>query len=135
MNGRIIKFRAWDKEHKIMLKWHPNADAIKEAIPFDGGDEWTERCDVMQFTGLLDKNGKEIYEGDIIEYTEILNNFPSKLSCLGKIIYGSQGDFCMEVLDKTMLVIPIRRNFSLVIGNIFEDSNLLGYPAIKTKEI
>ena len=60
---REIKFRAWDK---IMNKWmHPVWD-ITNPFPINNGHE------IMQFTGLTDKNGKEIYEGDICKYKDEL---------------------------------------------------------------
>jgi hypothetical protein len=51
---REIKFRAWDKEEKEMLDWHNWCIEIKDAIPNDAGDEWYERCIVMQYTGFKD---------------------------------------------------------------------------------
>lgn len=71
---REIKFRAWDKQAKEMLTWLEHSDWIKDAIPHCHGDEWTERCIVEQYTGLKDKNGKEIYEGDKVEMEYKLNN-------------------------------------------------------------
>ena len=63
---REIKFRAWNDNKKEMF------DPVGEI------DLNNER--VMQYTGLKDKNGKEIYEGDIIEWTgePLLKDVPNK---------------------------------------------------------
>ena len=72
---RDIKFRVWDPKGKRM-RYLENADFIIEySGPSVFKDHVTgERVPVdwklMQYTGLTDKNGKNIYEGDIIEYED-----------------------------------------------------------------
>ncbi|HPM41596.1 MAG TPA: YopX family protein [bacterium] len=56
---REIKFRAWDRELNIMM---PVSGLSFEA-------SISAKYEIMQFTGLYDKNGREIYEGDIVRQT------------------------------------------------------------------
>ena len=73
---REIKFRAWNKEDKIMVdlqKITPLAlnDMMNTQLNLQGRSglfiPFFKELELMQYTGLKDRNGKEIYEGDIIK--------------------------------------------------------------------
>jgi len=60
---REIKFRAWIEESKTM-------ETGLFGLRSDGKPSFNKDAILLQFTGLTDKNGKEIYEGDIVNFCE-----------------------------------------------------------------
>lgn len=126
---RIIKFRLWDKENKEMKV--PLSPVWFEENYY-GDDDFAkcadyEDCVLMQFTGLYDKNGKEIYRGDVVKYW--VGDKPRQI---GKITWGGwQYSFTRVVEGKESTDFfgynseDINPNNLEVIGNIYENPELL----------
>lgn len=115
--SREIKFRAWDIHCKHMLDHSDLIDVV------DGGgsviqmilDESIE-CHLMQYTGLKDRNGVEIYEGDILRCDEG-QNWRVLWSFDGAKWVTINGDL-IEDLAETFC-------YDEIIGNIHENPDLL----------
>jgi len=62
---REIKFRVWDRKGKYMKTTKQAVNTILQKVILESPDK--DDYILMQYTGLKDKNGKEIYEGDIVK--------------------------------------------------------------------
>lgn len=115
--SRVIKFRAWDG--KQMLQHHEiNFDWLQE-----GDFTWVKP---MQFTGLFDRNGKEIYEGDIVKDSELVYYIRfgeisfDEYAGIGWLLCGIP-----EKDDNNFFISPDDVSVIEVIGNIYENSDLI----------
>jgi len=113
--NRPIKFRVWDKrETKGMSTQNMLYDAQLHHLWQDFVDY--PGYELMQYTGLTDKNGKEIYEGDIIhlKFGELNANLVVKWDKYMGLKYHNGGWTSMVHVD----------THGEVIGNIFENPEL-----------
>ena len=131
---REIKFRAWDKLQKNMGVEFSLADAAYEGFPYpfvDANGDYNSNADyeVMQFTGLLDKNGKEIYEGDILRYTKSYRKEGEKKSQTElhywEVFFGDSGSWMSRRQGSTDERLSNKHDTHEVIGNIYENPDLL----------
>jgi hypothetical protein len=116
-----LKFRAWHKFHKKMFTLTSEED-IANGIAFvaEGGEDfegWDAEDEderpivVMQSTGLFDKNGKEIFEGDIL-----------KSNCACADVNWFDGRFVIDVWNLSTF---LQDQDAEIIGNVWENSDLL----------
>jgi len=120
--SRVIKFRAWDIQDKMMFTpveiiWSERTGERLDIRRAGGLNDFWRNAELMQFTGLLDKNGKEIYEGDIIDD---LCGHIFKVEDITPIHKEMYYDF--DRYDDFMSMSDVDY---MVIGNIYEHPNLL----------
>jgi len=121
---REIKFRAWNSRERKMTT--PALWVNELNLPCNQLGSAPD-TPLMQFTGLLDKNGVDIYEGDILLCKD--DSFPVEVKfhsdgCFRPFLYGLAKDLTvsqwMTARKRAMLGSPC-----LVIGNIYENPELL----------
>ncbi|BGE83029.1 YopX family protein [Staphylococcus petrasii] len=124
-----IKFRVWDDTKKQMIDWE-DVDLTKEI----GEEEITVfkptgmfshpifEPIIMQSTGLKDKNGTEIYEGDIIQHSEKPNPY---FSYPFEVIQARTGEWRLDNFRCGTVLAFSNQDELEVIGNIYENPELL----------
>jgi len=127
---RVIKFRAWDNQSKTMFyssdakNFDENTGREYFPFVFEIGYKGRRDLELMQFTGLHDRDGKEIYEGDIVTYYNQYADktytrearWDDKFACFG--LFDKGNEWCQES-DW------VKIKNTQVIGNIYENKYLL----------
>ena len=142
MNNRELKFRAFYENKLYMQEYcggfsyfiHNDSDALTLEDIFVAAER--QKCIIQQYTGIQDKNGKEIYEGDIIEHTFSKTTDDETSIHFGSKLNGSVS-FCNHLCAYILTIISDDRHngdtFQLmnhapskkIIGNVFENPELL----------
>lgn len=141
---RTIKFRAYYKKHKTV---YPVTALFDDGVvkillnEFNQRPIYSSECDIMQFTGLLDKNGKEIYEGDLIKTSgdtkiqisdnKIVNSPYWRIAkivfvegCFKQIIISQENSYFGKLPSPPTGIFKSHVYYE-VIGNIYENQELL----------
>lgn len=136
---REIKFRAWDKEEGTMLSdislLDDTWDMMNEFFKYK-----KDELHFMQYTGLKDKNGKEIYEGDVLQLVDEIGEHVRVICEFGNrritSFSGTEIDvqcFYFKTVKTNWKTNPVANNYKgmhdleiiEVIGNIYEHPELV----------
>jgi uncharacterized phage protein (TIGR01671 family) len=134
MEQRVIKFRCWSPDQERMIDspfmFQETQEHDNETTPFTYYEDWRDwedgikrPCYVMQFTGLKDNNGKEIYESDILQDTEVPATYIVKWhqdKTAFDLYRVGDGEWISNYYSVADVVLACK-----LIGNIFENKELL----------
>lgn len=127
MKTREIRFRAWNGKFMVLPQYGDwvSFDGVPYTQKYNTPNIEIEKAKdyiLMQSTGLKDKNGKDIYEGDIIR-------FDDRVASVGEVVYDS-GSFKSQmpafgIYWKLNHKNTSKKNRVEVIGSVFENPELL----------
>ena len=122
LSSRLF-FRAWISSQNYMaIQGTPDLETLQSFMFHYGNEE-----NIMRFTGLSDKNGSKIFEGDIVTYKRSVGNWTGQtMTTTHKIIFTEEVN--AFVMDYGSSYIKLRKHWGYqyeVIGNIFENPELL----------
>lgn len=146
---RQIKFRLWDSKNNCW--YEPTFEAYRGKVEevmisprgrltmrtmteFVDESMFPDRFELMQFTGLHDNNGREIYESDIVRVQETMDG--GRIVCLEAIAsvfwnkergcWGCEGEFEGHLADYAFgTELNMMGNVCEVVGNIYENPELM----------
>jgi uncharacterized phage protein (TIGR01671 family) len=128
---RQIKFRVWDGKKLCdnvgIMPIFTHVDADRLSVPYSGDFYRPDKWSIMQFTGLLDRHGKEIYEGDVLKaFMTALEDKEAGISSgyydLGEVAFHPnaaqfvirKGDKCASIGNDVEVVGDIHSNPELI---------------------
>lgn len=112
---REIKFRAWHEKLERMIY----DIGVEDEWTDENGKVWSDmKGNLMQFTGLKDKNGKEIYEGDIVR-----TSLYGQIDC--EVVFMKSGFYLLLDTGIGTNLYPMTDVMMEIIGNIYENPELL----------
>lgn len=122
---REIKFRAWDKALKTMSYSPLHSIGFDGKLYYGNADFKDYPVELMQFTGLHDKNGKEIWEGDIVKCQQGCSHEVMWDKEIGGTFGGGMPGWYLKGLIKSGGRGYAWTGEEEIIGNIYENPELL----------
>lgn len=127
---REIKFKAWDKENEKMIQNYAHVSEYGQFYTAWTSTDREREYIPMQYTGLQDKNGKEIFEGDIIPI--VIEDVGRSIKTVNGVVKFERGQWNIEYFHPFQKEMYIANLYSLlkraekeVIGNLYENPELL----------